>query len=62
MSNTKTTLLSSRLYTEASADLEEKVEEEKKIPDPSVEEGEAAVEAAKIVEGDAIEEAKEAPQ
>jgi hypothetical protein len=52
MSDEKSTLLSSRLYTEASADLEEKVEEEKKVPDPSPEEAAAALEAAEVKDED----------
>ena len=45
-------LLSSRLYTEASAELEEKVVEEKKVPDPSPEEAEAALKEAEIKDED----------
>ena len=43
-----TKLVSSRLYTEASADLEEKVEEEKKVEDPSAEDAQAAIDSATI--------------
>lgn len=50
MTTEKSTLVSSRLYTEASQKLEEETEKEKKVADPSVEEAQAAIDTATIMD------------